>query len=465
MVTTAHKFILPIRSEKNLKTFIRLAWGVTIPDVQVCPDHSTPWRAFADAYFARHSVAVWKASRGFGGKSFLLALLGLTEAATLKCDVNVLGGSGEQSNRVLEYSQQFWDHKDAPRQLLISDVLRETRLAWGNKIRALMASSKSVRGPHIPRLRLDEIDEMDLKIFDAAMGQPMEMSGVPAQTVASSTHHYADRTMTKILARANEKGWKVHQWCYKETSAAPTGWLSESEIARKRGEVTKIMWLVEFDNQEPSPESRAIQPDKVSWMFKKALGTFKGKPGEYIEIEPPKWYCRRHPKKQYLKPGDCLKCKAKLRKGRYATGADWARKQDWTVVITFRVDTTPARLVAFERCQRLPWPVMVKKYEKQIERFGSEAEHDGTGLGDVVDGFLTKRANAFIMVGRARSDLLSDYISDIEDEQIEAPFIEYMENSHRMASVDDVYGAGHLPDDIAAGALAWRARKVKRWVR
>ena len=37
----------------------------------------------------------------------------------------------------------------------------------------LTASQKSVRGPHPPSLLLDEIDEMDLEIFDAALGQPM----------------------------------------------------------------------------------------------------------------------------------------------------------------------------------------------------------------------------------------------------------------------------------------------------
>jgi hypothetical protein len=37
-----------------------------------------------------------------------------------------------------------------------------------------MASQASVRGPHPHRLRLDEVDEMALDIFDAAMGQTLE---------------------------------------------------------------------------------------------------------------------------------------------------------------------------------------------------------------------------------------------------------------------------------------------------
>lgn len=464
-----YHFELPLKNDAELSLFVEKAFGVHIPNVQVCPNHTTPWRAFSDAYFARYPITVWKASRGFGGKSFLLALLGLVEAITLKADVSILGGSGEQSANVLRYCGEFWKYPGAPIGLLDSDVQRETRLAWGNTIKALTASQTSVRGPHRPRLRLDEIDEMSIRIFDAAMGQTMAVVEdgkivIPAQTVASSTHQNADGTMTEVLKRAAERDHPVATWCYKETSAEG-GWLLQSEIERKRSEVTAIMWEVEYDLQEPSPESRAIQPDKVREMFKPELGRFKGRNGEYIEIEAPTLVCRECDHEQ-AKGEKCTECGARTRRARYATGADWAKKQDWTIIITLRCDVDPVRVVAFERCGRMPWPVMVKKFEKQIKWFNSrrQAVHDGTGVGDVVNDNLTVRAQAFIMVGRARSDMLSNYINAIEDGAIVAPDIEFMHNEHKYASVDDVYGRGHLPDTICAGALAWSRRKRVRIV-
>lgn len=437
------QFDLPLESEDELRLFVEKAWGVCIPDVEICPDHVTPWRAFVDAYFAKDPMSVWKASRGFGGKSFMLAVLGLTEAATLKCDVNILGGSGEQSENVHQYCQDFWDYGDAPRELLSSDPMkRKTLLAWGNSIKALMASQRSVRGPHVPRLRLDEIDEMDLGIFDAAMGQTMAMAKngrviVPAQTVASSTHQNADGTMTEVLRRAIEKGWPIYEWCMRETSAGG-GWLLPSEIERKRGEVTATMWAVEYELQEPTPESRAILPEAVEAMFRSELGTWEGRNGEYIEIELP------------------------IEEGEYITGADWARKKDWTVIITFRVDCDPAQLVAFERTGRRPWPVMVDRYDERMKRYPGNATHDGTGLGDVVDGYLIGGAEAFIMTGKARTDLLSNYIGAIERGEVISPMVKFMHGEHKYASVEDVYGGGkaHLPDTIAAGALAWQARRI-----
>jgi len=432
---TEHRFTLPITKESTLKAFVKAAWGATIPDVQVCPNHTTPWRAFADAYFARNTVSVWKASRGFGGKSYLLALLGLTEAVTLRADVNILGGSGEQSDNVLKYNIEHWARKSAPSHLLASEPYKhETVLTTGNTIRSLAASMRSVRGPHPQKLRLDEIDEMDITIFDAAMGQPMSKTRdgvlIPQQTVASSTHQYANGTMTEILKRAKEKGWDTKIWCYKETSAQPGGWLTPQEVEAKRKDVTAAMWEAEYDLQDPSPESRAIAPEKVKQMFKRELGEYAGYNGELIIAEPPQ------------------------ENAQYATGADWAKKQDWTVIITLRTDCDPYRVVAFERCGRLPWPVMVGKYTKRIETYSGQSAHDQTGLGDVIGDYMWADSEGVIMAGRKRSDMLSNYISAIERGEIVSPHIDFMHGEHLYTSVDDVYGSGHLPDSIAAGALA-----------
>jgi len=433
MMATAYDFELPIKSEEHLQDFINLAFGVKLPDVQVCPNHSTPWQAFCDAYFARYPVIVIKASRGFGGKSFMLALLSLVEALTLKADVSLLGGSGAQSKIILEHMAKFWNYKNAPRNLLVSDIQQEMRFAWGNKVRALMASQTSVRGPHNPRLRCDEIDEMDIRILDAALGQPMSTDAVPAQTILSSTHQNADGTMTEILRRAAVNGYKVHEWCWREASAQPNGWLTQEEIERKRSEVSATMWAVEYDLQEPSPESRAIMPEKVEMMFRPELGVYEGKAREYIEIEAPI-------------PGAA-----------YVTGADWARKQDWTIIITMRTDIRPMKIVTYERMGRLPWPVMIERLDYVNERYKVQTSaHDGTGLGDVVNDYLKTQSVPVIMSGRTRQDMLSECISAIENEVIISPDISYFKNELKYASVDDVYGSGHLPDSLSALALAYR---------
>jgi hypothetical protein len=426
-----YRYELPIADENALRLFLARAFGFEVPDQAVCPGHCAPWQAFCDAYFARSRVAIWKASRGLGGKSLLLAMLGLTEALTLKVDVNLLGGSGEQSKRIHEYMRKAWDYADSPRQLLASDpYLASTTLTWGNTIRALLASMTSVRGPHPVRLRLDEVDETDLAIVNAALGQPMSKAGVSAQTVLSSTHHNPQGTMTAVLQMAAEKSWPVYEWCYHETMYAH-GWLDPAEVEAKRTDVTAQAWNIEYDLQQPSAEDRAIIPAAVGAMFQRSRGEFAGDNSEYCEVEPP------------------------MAGATYQHGADWAKSNDWTVICTVRIDCTPARLVAFERTGRRPWPSMVARFEDRIQRYGGEAAHDGTGLGDVVDGYLTTPAEKVVLAGRSRSDLLSNYVNLCEKGGIVAPMITYAYREHLYASLADLYGsAGHLPDSICAMALA-----------
>lgn len=681
---------------------------------------------------------MWKASRGLGGKSYLLALLGHCEANTLAADVTILGGSGEQALRVIEYLQKFSGDED--------NTTRRTLYASGGRVTALMASSKSARGPHPQRMRLDEVDEMELAILDAAMGQPMEGRGIAKQTVMSSTHHYADATFTEVMRRADEKGWPVYEWCldgesdimtprgrvrmkrlsvgdaiyahkdgrlikteitdawcsgvrptikivtdagtlrctpdhriltgegwkeaghisegesvcavrevetslqrrrlsempqrqevcglwqgnhqrsdslqclpreskrhegedaggqvdlsvmqgteagriaslsemfparthgpqypgsgndgagasadrtvgqqskasefwrsggarvifavifqflratvirslrggfcvarlqtrrrserqilayeagtdrarlskasnsrsrrstsvgvvdgrvplvgftvvrrvensdaipvydltvkegssfvangivvhncYKETSAELDGWLSLAEIESKRGEVTASMWKAEYDLQEPSPEDRAILPDAVDRCFRKELGEYLGELGREVIIEEP------------------------VTGAEYATGADWAKKKDFTVIDTFRIDVRPMRRVAWVRLGRMPWPMMIAKFDARVAKYPGRSCHDATGLGDVVGDYQEANARGVVLTGQTRSDVFTKYIAAIEDHAVESAAIKYCEGEHRYCTNDDLSGSGHPPDSFVAGAMAYKA--------
>ena len=443
------------QTDDELYWTVYALWGVKIPKEQVCPNHSSPFEAFADAYFARSPVSVWKASRGMGGKSRTLAYLTLTEAVLLGAEVNLLGGSGAQSLNIHEAMRDGWNSQLAPRHMLTNDSMYESRLTNGAKVKALLASSRSVRGPHPQRLRLDEIDEMDISILDSALGQPMPHNGVDTQVVMSSTHQYPDKTMSEMLQRAASDGWPLYEWCFKETSNPVDGWLSQSYIDRQRLVVPKKMWEVEYDLQEPSFGSRAFDTECVEQMFTgygegedhPALQTYKNhdiERGEQYEFEPP------DPKK-----------------GEYVTGADWAKERDWTVIATFRVDCKPWRLVAYSRTRRKPYPYMVKLFNSRMQRYPGEGIHDGTGLGNVINDYVDTRATSFIMSGRQRDDMLSEYVSAVENHQLVAPKIETAFTEHKYASLEDVYGRGkdnHLPDTVCAFALAWhkRNRRTKK---
>ena len=98
--------------------------------------------------------------------------------------------------------------------------------------------------------------------------------------------------------------WPVNQWCYRET-LAPHGWLTEDQVVRKQAELSRTMWAVEYELQEPSAEGRAIDPPAVERMFDATLGTHipagdlahtwrgqSGPPAERAWPDPAgAWYC------------------------------------------------------------------------------------------------------------------------------------------------------------------------------
>lgn len=436
------------RDDDELWWTVQALWGYKFPRTSVCANHCSPFEAFADAYFAKSPVAIWKASRGFGGKSRTLGVLGLTEMALLGAEVSVLGGSGAQSLNVHATSQEAWRWHNSPRALLTSAPTKfDTFLTNGGHMRTLMASQTSVRGPHPQRLRLDEIDEMDQAILEGAQGQPMRKMGphgrIETHTVMSSTHQYPDKTMTAMLGRAKESGWPVFEWCWRETANPVDGWLTHDEVERKRKEIPQHMWETEYDLQEPNVEGRAIDGDAVERYFDTDLGSYKG--DKVVTSEP-------------------------VRGRAYITSVDWAKERDQTIVSTWDTTSLPWVCVAWRKVNKLPWPVMVKMAIEQWDKFGGKLTHDATGIGNVVDDLIKeelprhKQKLVYPVVmggGRERSNLFSEYIAAIEHDDLRSPRIEYAYDEHRYVTVDDLYGKGHPPDSVVSGALAWRLRSSR----
>lgn len=411
-------------------------------------------------------MSVWKASRGFGGKSFMLAALALTEAMLLGAEVNVIGGSADQAEAVVRYTEEMVGAESFPAELLTpADAARRKwasraqgeagltkarlRLSNGGKVNALAASTKAARGPHPTRLRIDEADEMSRLVFDASMGQTMAKGGVSAQTVVSSTHHYPDGMMADVLGRAEKQGWPVYTWCYRctmQTAENPDGWLAPEEVERKRGEVTATMWDTEYDLQEPSTEGRAIDTEAVERAFDPALGEYEGENGEHIILEE------------------------RRADADYVTGTDWGRKKDFTIISTCRVvsrDPIRLRLVEWQRLGRGPWPWMIGQHNARIAKYGGIALHDATGLGDVVEGYvdpaLADVAGGVVLVGQLRSSIFSSYVVAIEAGRLEHPRIQWAYKEHKYVTVDDLYRAGrafHPPDSFVAGALSYLAARI-----
>ena len=284
---------------------------------------------------------------------------------------------------------------------------------------------------------------MDQAIFDAAKGQPMPQKNwrgeiIKAQTVMSSTLQYPDKVMAGELKRFEAEDLPVYRWCFLDTSNPIDGWLDEDTIVQKKREVPAEIWRVEYELGEPSIGNRAIDSAAVEAMFSLGEATVKQKVAkdyEEYQFETPKLDAE------------------------YVIGADWAQSQDFTVISVVDVTRFPVKVVYWLRMRRQPYPVMIGHFNRLMKDYNAEGIHDATGLGAVVADYIDRRARGFIMAGAARDNMLSEYVSSVENHKWLAPRIRTFHLSHLYASVEMLFARGkeyHLPDEICSMALVWR---------
>jgi intein/homing endonuclease len=131
-------------------------------------NHMSPLDALWGAYSEQDPFSIWYAMRG-SGKTRALAILGWLESVFKpNCWTTVLGGSLEQSIKAVSYTNELWNMQTVTHlrnKLLVNGQVagRGFKTTHGSQFQALAASTKSIRGPHPQKLRLDEcLDENTL---------------------------------------------------------------------------------------------------------------------------------------------------------------------------------------------------------------------------------------------------------------------------------------------------------------
>ena len=127
------------------------------------------------------------------------------------------GGSKSQSLQIYEAlaSTVFDTRKteDPEGSSLLSVLKEEARYRNGSRVSILAASPTSVRGPHVARLRLDEVDEIDPDLREAAYGMAMKREGVGSVITMSSTWHRLDGPMANLIERGRGGQFPVYTSC------------------------------------------------------------------------------------------------------------------------------------------------------------------------------------------------------------------------------------------------------------
>ena len=236
----------PSKTPNDLRRWIRRYTGIKIPDRAICADHQSPWECFRAIHLDRPSIALVLGSRG-SGKSFLSALdTHLTSRWDPGHGTRVLGGSKAQSAQIYaalrsivgSYRGKADDDSGSIAKMRKDGALYKN----GSDVEILAASSTSVRGPHVPSLKLDEVDEMDVEIRESAMGMCLgrkrKGSNGPkrgkhsASVIMTSTCHRANGPMAGLIERANAGEFPLYTFCAFEVLERCPRWRSGPRSAQ-----------------------------------------------------------------------------------------------------------------------------------------------------------------------------------------------------------------------------------------
>jgi len=203
----------------DLKNYVKVYLGLDVPDKNICPEHNSPMdylcHAFRgsslDARRSNTDAIVW--ANRTGGKTELAAVATLLDCIFKpNCQVRILGGSGEQSNRMYEYLINFL-YNGFEEFLAEPPLKAKCRFANGSSTEVLTQSATSVRGQHVQKLRCDEVELFDVDVFNAAKFTTQSKAGIIAGMELISTMHQPYGLMQQIVASAPKYGTPIFKWC------------------------------------------------------------------------------------------------------------------------------------------------------------------------------------------------------------------------------------------------------------
>ena len=165
------------RSRAELASWLEQELELTVPDRSLVRGHQAPMEYLAHAFFEPgmagfeaglpRDCVVW-ANRG-GGKTFLAAVATLLDMLFKPgIEVRVLAGSVEQGRRMHTHLRTLLD-RPSMRPLIDGRITeRRVRLTNGSCVEVLAQSQTSVRGTRVQKLRCDEVELFDERVWEAA---------------------------------------------------------------------------------------------------------------------------------------------------------------------------------------------------------------------------------------------------------------------------------------------------------
>ncbi len=159
----------PCRTPDELWRWIEFHLHLRTPRRAVCPNHQAPFDYLKHAYFEPAGDCVVWAPRG-GGKTRLGAVATLLDLLHKPgIEIRILGGSLEQSLKMWDHLGRDLEYYSDRGQIELKHLKsRSAQLVSGSNVSVLTQSERAIRGVRVQKLRCDEVDCFDERVWEAA---------------------------------------------------------------------------------------------------------------------------------------------------------------------------------------------------------------------------------------------------------------------------------------------------------
>jgi len=218
-------------NEAELAVWLDRVLDIRVPDRALIEGHAAPMAYLSHVFFEGRlesrlggdgegpiDCAVW-ANRG-GGKTFLGAVATALDLVFKEgIQVRILGGSLEQAARMHEHLRHLFALPALEPMVRGRITDRKLELHNGSRVELLAQSQRSVRGVRVQKLRCDEVELFDPRVWEAAQLVTRSADlpthdglGVLGSVEALSTMHVPHGLMYDIVQGASDGTRKLFKW-------------------------------------------------------------------------------------------------------------------------------------------------------------------------------------------------------------------------------------------------------------
>jgi hypothetical protein len=135
---------------------------------------------------------------------------------------------------------------------------------------------------------------------------------------------------------------------------------------------------------------------------------------------------------------------------RYLTSVDVGRRHDATIINTFDASQTPYQRVAFERLERVSYPIIQQRIDARAREYPGETWVESNGIGDPTIENLETPVTPFITTARSKMQALESLQWLFERGYIKAKW----DARERAALVKAAWDDDHTADEVMSLAIA-----------